>query len=238
MDKEMIKSDNAPKKKKPNGCLVIVGVLVLLGLIGSIAGGGDKKNEAQSPITQTATEQPAATTPKTPKVEVNTAEKTTLGTGEFEVGKDIKAGRYICTSKSSGNFVILDGEMPVINEILSSGGPLGVKSVTMDIADGQIVKISGMPKVHFDPASRSLKTQLTTGKWVVGKDIEPGRYICEPIKGSGNFVVYDGDIPAVNEILSSAKGDNAMGVPSVTVGLKDGQVIQISGIDSVKFTSK
>jgi hypothetical protein len=75
---------------------------------------------------------------------------------------------------------------------------------------------------------------LSTETYTVGQDIPKGRYVAKTTSdGSGNFVIYDGSNLVVNEILSNT---SVYGIPSVTVNLKDGETIEISGINSVIFT--
>lgn len=78
-------------------------------------------------------------------------------------------------------------------------------------------------------------TTLGTGSFYVGKDIDPGRYTVSTQSQFGNFFVYDENgIPTVNEIL----GTDSQAVNNITVDLKDGQKIEISGIQSVTFSPK
>lgn len=65
-----------------------------------------------------------------------------------------------------------------------------------------------------------------------------GKYVVTPASGeSGNFDVYDSSgNNKVNEILGS---DSSMGdVPSYSLTLNNGDIIQLSGIDSVAFTAQ
>lgn len=163
----------------------------------------------------------------------SSAEETTLNTGTFTVGEDISEGRYVITGDGSGNLFVYDGDFPVVNEILDPTGEFGVKSVTTDIKDGQQIEISGISNVTFTPAETSISNILTTGTWIVGLDIAPGRYDAAAPSGSGNFFVYDGSWPKVNEILD-ASGE--FGVEKVTVDLEEGQIIEISGLNEVEFT--
>lgn len=70
---------------------------------------------------------------------------TTLHTGTFIVGEDIGAGRYRATPATgeSGNFITSGG----INEIL--GGEYGVPNASVNLREGEEIKISGMDSVKF-----------------------------------------------------------------------------------------
>lgn len=83
-----------------------------------------------------------------------------------------------------------------------------------------------------DNSSAKTKT-LSTGTFEVGKDINPGRYVCKSLGGSGNFVVNKDGVPEVNEILDPSGQD---GVKTVTCDLTKGESIKISSIKKVKFT--
>lgn len=237
---------NCKRKLAPNGCLTIIAgffiLIIVMAIIGSL---GDNASDTKpSTPSNTTTSDNASTSSNTESTNVNSpaqatrdnssAKETNLGAGSFIVGTDIPAGRYVCTAKGMGNFIIQEEEMPVVNEILG-GDDYGVKSVTIDLISNQTINISGISNVNFKPAETVLKTELTTGDWVVGIDIEPGRYTCEPLNGTGNFFIYDSGFPVVNEILSTQAD---LGVPSVTANLKDGNIIKISGINTVKFTAK
>lgn len=154
-----------------------------------------------------------------------------LTTGTYQVGEDIKAGRYTATAPAgeSGNFFVRGG-VQTVNEIL--GGDFGVPSVTMDLTAGQEIEISGISEVTFTPAVHKLSRRLSTGYWTVGVDIPAGRVMATAATGeSGNFFVRDEDgISTVNEILGGTYG-----VPSVTITLVDGQTIDIRGISVVTF---
>ncbi len=73
-----------------------------------------------------------------------------MTTGIWKAGRDIKPGRYRAAplGEGSGNFVVYgaDGRLKV-NEIL--GGDYGVPSVTVNLATGDSIEISGIAKVRF-----------------------------------------------------------------------------------------
>jgi hypothetical protein len=157
----------------------------------------------------------------------------TLGAGTFSVGADVRPGRYvIATSESSGNFQVENPKDPLkVNEILGTEAIVAVPTVTTDLAEGDTIKIKGLSAVTFTPATTELLTDLSSGSWIVGLDIAPGRYVVTPVAGSGNLFVGEvGGFPEVNEILG---GD--YGVESVTVDLIEGWQIDIIGMASAHF---
>jgi hypothetical protein len=78
---------------------------------------------------------------------------------------------------------------------------------------------------------------LGTGTFYVGvgKDIAAGRYVVSTTGQAGNFFVYDGGMPVVNEILGT---NSTMTVNNITIDLTNGEKIQISSLNAVKFTPK
>jgi hypothetical protein len=72
---------------------------------------------------------------------------TSLYTGDFIVGEDIAAGRYVVTpgSGQSGNFSVSGANE--YNEIL--GSDYGVANVTVTLSTGDVVSISGLDQVNF-----------------------------------------------------------------------------------------
>ncbi|WP_158287108.1 Ig-like domain-containing protein [Mesobacillus foraminis] len=162
-----------------------------------------------------------------------------LSAGKWKAGKDIPAGRYKITAKAgSGNLVIGMGtEDRFINEILSSEkDEFGVTAVTTDIKAGDNIEISGLDNVQFTRVANIRSNTLHSGYWTVGKDIAPGKYKITTPDYMGNLFIYRGDNLLVNEILAHKPGTYT--VTSVTVTLKSGDRIGISGLDHVVFTKR
>jgi hypothetical protein len=104
-----------------------------------------------------------------------------------------------------------------------------------DATDGEQAEEEEEPA--DEPATRdnssAQETTLNAGNFIVGEDIPAGRYVITG-DGMGNLFVYDENgLPEVNEILDNSA---EMGVTSVTTNLEDGQEIEISGLNAVKFT--
>lgn len=75
-----------------------------------------------------------------------------LYSGRFVVGEDIGKGRYTAVPGSgTGNFIVYDKSgVAKTNEIL---GGNGVKQVTIDLNDGDIVTIVSLNQVNFTPVN-------------------------------------------------------------------------------------
>lgn len=72
-----------------------------------------------------------------------------LHSGRWIVGEDVGSGRYVVTPKAgSGNFIVYKKGMPKVNEIL---GANGVKQVTTNLDEGDVITIMSLDGVDFAP---------------------------------------------------------------------------------------
>ncbi|PKY89685.1 hypothetical protein CYJ57_02965 [Falseniella ignava] len=87
-------------------------------------------------------------------------------------------------------------------------------------------------------SSQNIKpTELSSGEWIVGEDIEPGRYNIKPSdeEDSGNIMINQKDKSSL--LLNEVLGFNHFGgVEQIRVYLTGGEKIEIIGLDSVTFT--
>ncbi|WP_251548269.1 hypothetical protein [Limosilactobacillus caecicola] len=161
------------------------------------------------------------------------ATQTTLGSGEFKVGKDIKPGRYTITAQSGSGNVTGSNDLNIILGD-STDDDLGqIDSYTMDLKKGAKVKIDGIEATDFTPVTkRSYQKNLKAGQWVVGKDIKPGRYTIKATAGSGNLSSDKG----INEILGTDADSDLGQVTKTTQTLHRGEVLNsdLEGIQLIK----
>ncbi|APH24669.1 hypothetical protein WBZ18_13000 [Clostridium botulinum] len=77
--------------------------------------------------------------------------ETSIYSGYWICGQDITEGRYKAMAESGqGNFIIYDKSgTPKTNEIL--GGDLGVKEVTIDLEQGDIINAAGLKSIRLVP---------------------------------------------------------------------------------------
>jgi hypothetical protein len=116
-------------------------------------------------------------------------------------------------------------------------GTNGVPKVRVQITNGDQIQIQHLSQVTFSPVSTPLVTtqsavNLYAGTWTVGEDLGPGRYVATPGAGqSGTFTIAK---EGVSVVLG---GDPSQGqVPSVTFIVRNGDVIDISGLAQVALT--
>jgi hypothetical protein len=252
--KETAVSNMQGNKSKQSGnwfknhkALSIIGGIILLIIIVSVANGSSKPTSNTAATTNTTPTSTKSSTPATtakPAAKVATRQvkgtATTLGAGSFTGGKDVANGLYDVTAGAgqSGNFSVTGTDS--YNEILGAADASlsQVPMIRVQISSGDQISISGLSSVTFTPVTAPFVTSQTTtnlyaGTFTVGQDIAAGRYVVTPGSGqSGNFSTSGGS--DYNEILGSDKSLDE--VPSLTVTLNKGDVIAISGMSQVTFT--
>ncbi|MFR5265203.1 hypothetical protein [Clostridium sp.] len=85
--------------------------------------------------------------------------------------------------------------------------------------------------------STAKSTTLSAGKYTVGENIQPGRYVIKSGDNSGNLVISSNGINDINATLTGTNQSPANGsVENVTCDLSKGTQIQISSMNKVVFT--
>ncbi|QDP42788.1 putative membrane bound protein [Bacillus phage vB_BmeM-Goe8] len=111
------------------------------------------KEDKEEVAPDTAEEDVVAPEPEPePEPEV-VLEPVTLGTGEFTVGTDIPAGKYvISTQEERGNIATYDSwGLLDVNEMLGTAPDYYVNNITTELEEGGTIKISGLNQVLFTP---------------------------------------------------------------------------------------
>ncbi|KAA0964991.1 hypothetical protein FQ087_01325 [Sporosarcina sp. ANT_H38] len=148
-------------------------------------------------------------------------------------GKQVKlpSGRYTITGHPTGNVFIRDEDGGlVLREIV--GNYAGVGSLTVDIDETYTVLVDGgYDSVNILPAPTFLSTELVTGIWEVGLDIEAGNYTITTPNDLGYLQIFDkNNDPKMYELIggtvSSTKSE---------VRLLAGQKLRITGISMINF---
>lgn len=166
---------------------------------------------------------------------------TDLSAGLFTVGTDIATGIYDVTplETGSGNFSQTDTNGNLLdNEILTTDRYAGILKLRVVLTPGDVLNISGINKVHFQPVNTSFVTTvksvtLTSGLFMVNQDIVAGRYVVTTLQGpAGTVMTYDSNAnPKVRGVLGGTSS-----VSGKTVDLAVGDIIKISGLNNVTFT--
>ena len=157
----------------------------------------------------------------------------------YIAGTDIEPGRYmVTTERGYGGFVVYEigTDYPEISEVIGYfAEPQHVQSIAVTLADTQEIMIYGskLKRVTFTPLETEFLTELSTGVWVVGLDIEPGTYVVRSKDGrTGSLTLFDGDLPIARVSLGNG-GDVFKEYEIITI--KEGQIMRISNIPTVVF---
>lgn len=239
---ELQESKEKKPKKKFLGLPIWAWVVIVIIIIGVIGGSGDSSSSDSSSAAKQEEEQKQEEvveeieTQDEPQGYVNTAVQATIYTGSWTVPEEIQPGHYTITAEAgSGNLFIYDEKDNLeTNEMLGSDTDLYIDSYTTYLEDGYRIEISGIDSVLLTPTDPTLSTSKGSGIYIVGQDIPAGSYNATAVSGSGNFFVYSsaGRLKT-NEMLGV--GDTDFYVSKVKVTLKDGDVVEISGLNQVDF---
>jgi hypothetical protein len=131
-------------------------------------------------------------------------------------------------SRIASNEDVCAGSVIDNSDVNLQGGPSDAEIVA-DLREN--FGLSTNAESYVRDNSSAVHVILGNGEFVVGDAIAPGRYTITA-SGFGNLVINSGIEQVINEMLGS--GDH--GVPSVTVSLKRGDVVEISGVEHVEFT--
>lgn len=148
-------------------------------------------------------------------------------------GKEIKlpSGRYTITGYPTGNVFIRDkhGEL-LLREIV--GSYAGVGSLTVDIDETYTVRVDGgYDSVNILPVPTLLSTELTTGIWEVGLDIEAGKYTITTPNGLGYLQIFDhNDDSKMYELIGGTSSSTKSEVRLIA-----GQKLRLTGISMINF---
>lgn len=146
---------------------------------------------------------PSKVTEPTPTKTENTAKMYEPGT--YLVGTDLPAGLYKVTSSGDSQSHVarlsgLDGEFKNIisNDIFGSGG--GYIEVS---PSDKAFKISGgtATLIDYSTYNPTIKTTVTDGTFLVGKDIAPGTYKVSLNNGKTSYVSRESGLDGTSDII-------------------------------------
>ncbi|KGX87041.1 hypothetical protein [Pontibacillus litoralis] len=130
-------------------------------------------------------------------------EKPTYASGMYEVGSDIEPGLY----QSSGSVIYwerLAGFSGEFDDIIANGNPQGQEYVQIKQSDAAFTSQGSgeWTKVEEDYNPKP-KTTFGDGTYLVGKDIEPGRYKSSTGDGLGYWARLSGFSGELAEIIAN-----------------------------------
>lgn len=197
--------------------LTVILIVFILGVIGS-AGSGSKPNITTSPPTNKETASVENKTVEQQKIQPTEDPNPHFSDGTWEVGKDIKPGTYRTRSGSSSCYYSrLSGFGGSLNEIISNENTDAPVVVTIEESDkGFKSSRCGTWTQDLSQITTS-KTSFGDGIFIVGTDIEPGKY-----KNAGSDGCYYSRLSGFSGSLGNIiSNENTSDVAIVTIALTD-----------------
>ena len=158
------------QEKKPStakkGCFGCLGIIVLFLVVGVIFGGSDN-NDSANKASSPATKQSSA--PVTPKVK-------TYPSGQYKVGTDLPAGEYVALSKNEAYIEVARNVSGTLDSILAND--IFINRSIITVSNGQFLKVQGATLYAFADAPK-VQTKdgfLPSGMYKVGVDLPAGEY--------------------------------------------------------------
>ncbi|MEB7433359.1 hypothetical protein [Staphylococcus pasteuri] len=176
------------------------------------------------------------------KAEFYSGKSYELKDGSYEVGKDIKPGHYIIQSKHNTGYIEVkstnkewDFEETFGKDYGTPDSPTTPKLTTY-LMDGDKVNLDKTKLTSFIPKHQERTTLLSTGVWVVGKDVPEGKYKIHMTHShdiGGVFKIYNSDNSFDKEFILEGKEVDGLDDTKGEAELRDGQILVLNGMYSV-----
>lgn len=245
---------------KGHGCLLAVGVLVLIGLLGSCMRYVSDETENDStptPVQQTSSvaEQEQITTTANSGADNASTEASTapsvihyeadFSSGYYTSGIDFPAGKYDITA--------IDGDGNVSSDNMFNGGINAMMGVdgsselyelsyqNVSLPKGVVLHVSGLTiNISSDNASADPLTPreqpntetftFSSGYFTAGEDFPAGTYDVTAIEGSGNISSDNIFDGGINEMIAADSPSDMYINSFKNLYLEDGNTLNISGV--------
>lgn len=162
---------------------------------------------------------------------VDEAEYARHDIGTWVVGEDIRPGRYEITSAGSSSTLTVTSNQSDGSHTQSLGEEETVKTYTTWLQEGETVTIEDSPMI-FSPTQFEANANLGAGRYIVGRDLDPGDYnLCvDDAESLGHIYHFDKD----GEDLSYADGCHTVkAYHDVELTLSEGDTIYVHNVNQV-----
>lgn len=166
-----------------------------------------------------------------------------LKNGTYEVGKDLEPGHYTISSKNNKGYIeIKTAEDWSFEE--EFGKDYGtedkptIPNITTYLTEGDKINLDKTELVTFEPKHQTYTNPISTGIWIVGKDVKPGKYKIHTTFRhdiGGNFKIYNKDGNLDKEFILAGKESDRTDDTEGTATLKSGQVLILNHMYSVSL---
>lgn len=215
-----------PKKKLKKWQIILI-VILILAFLGSLMGGGDKKEsdssaskiETESKETKEDTKDEPVEEPEPEKPQVQS-----WGEGMYKVGTDIPAGEYRLIASFSGYFQIASDSTGSLDSIIANDN-FDTSSI-ITVSDGQYLTLSRCDAYTFGQGPSADITK--EGMFKVGYDLPAGEYKIH--SDSDGYVEVSSD--STHNLYSIVSNNNFSGDSYITVS--DGQYLKLARANIVQ----
>ncbi|PNZ70890.1 hypothetical protein CD128_00655 [Staphylococcus croceilyticus] len=158
-------------------------------------------------------------------IEPNNLKTVSLKDGYYEVGKDIEPGHYEIRSRDNKGYIAIKAKTDDRSLNEQFGTNYGTKnkpivpSVTTYLFKGDKISLDNTNLTTFKQIENKKLYKLSTGMWIVGKDVEPGKYKVH--------LTYSREYGGIVKILTynfNDKSDFLSGEEVEDIGIKEFEV--------------
>lgn len=169
-----------------------------------------------------------------------------LKNGTYEVGKDLEPGHYTISSKNNKGYIEIKTvedwsfEEEFGKDYGTEDKPT-IPTITTYLTDGDKVNLDKIDLVTFEPKHQTYTNPISTGIWIVGKDVKPGKYKIHTTFShdiGGNFKIFNKDGSLDKEYILAGKEADRPEDTEGTATLKSGQILILNHMYSVSLDKK
>lgn len=209
--------------KKGKGCLTVIGVLIVLGIIGGMLNDKNTEKEAQKNLATQSEE-----TSVSKSNETTEENKDIVKSGQYKVGQDIKAGEYKVFSENNSVAYIESSKDSTGNmdSIIFNDNIQNTSYIIVN--DGNYLKLTGCYAIPVEKAKKFEGDKITSGMYKVGVDIPRGEY---KVISDGNASYFEVNTKP-HDINAIVTNENFSDSRFITVS--DGQYLKLSNCTAEK----
>jgi hypothetical protein len=213
------------KKKRPvwKIVLIVLGVIIVISVIASIADGGSSDSNSGIPVSATT----EAETGETAAVPQRNNPPQYIKAGMYKIGSELPAGEYIIESTGSMGYYQISsdssGELDsiIVNDTLERGA-----YAYIIVQDGDYLQIQSgrmISAATFTITPKNL-SDIPPSAYKVGKDIPAGEYKITPTDEMGYWERSRNPRSSIDGIIA-----NDMLTESAYVTIREGEYFKITG---------
>ncbi|WEN70274.1 hypothetical protein MT340_004985 [Staphylococcus sp. NRL 16/872] len=169
-----------------------------------------------------------------------------LKNGTYEVGKDIEPGHYTISSKNNKGYIEIKTveDWSFKEEFGKDYGTVDkptIPTITTYLTEGDKVNLDKTELTTFEPKHQTYTNPISTGIWIVGKDVKPGKYKIYTTFShdiGGNLKVFNRDSSLDKEYILAGKDSDTGDDTEGSVTLKDGQILVLNHMYSVTLDNE